>query len=54
MNTLLLILLILILFGGLGWGAWPRAGAYSAGWGYAPVSFVGLLFIILVLWLVLH
>jgi hypothetical protein len=54
MNTILLILLILILFGGLGWGAWPRAGAYSAGWGYAPVSFVGLLFIILVLWLVLH
>lgn len=54
MDPLLLVLLIIILFGGIGWGAYPRAGAYNAGWGYAPVGIVGVLFIIIILWVLLR
>ena len=45
MGLLLLIVLILLLFGGL--PTWP----YSRQWGYAPSGLVGLLLIILLLYL---
>jgi len=46
MGLLLLIILILLLFGGL--PAWP----YSRGWGYGPSGGVGLLLLLLVVLLV--
>lgn len=41
-GTILLILLVLALF-----GAFPRTGAYNAGWGYFPVGGLGLVLIVL-------
>lgn len=43
MGTILLIVLILLLLGGL--PAWP----YSRDWGYAPSGLVGLLLAILII-----
>lgn len=42
---LIAIIIILILFGGLGGPWWP----YSRGWGYYPVGGVGLLLVVLLL-----
>lgn len=47
MFTILLIILILALLGGL--PTWP----YSRGWGYGPSGVVGLILIILVILLLL-
>lgn len=43
MSTLLIVLLVLIVLGGVGpwWG-------YSAGWGHGPVSVVGVILVVLV------
>jgi hypothetical protein len=47
--SLVVILLILLLIGGVGAGPW---WGYSAGYGYGPSGIIGLLFVILlVLWL---
>jgi hypothetical protein len=46
MSTLILILLILLLFGGIGVGPW---WPHSRGWGYAPVGSVGLLVLLILL-----
>jgi hypothetical protein len=43
LGTILIILLILILIGAV--PRWP----YSAGWGYAPSSLVGLILIIVLI-----
>lgn len=43
MSTVLLILLILLLVGGL--PLWP----YSAGWGYGPSGFLGLLLLVVII-----
>jgi hypothetical protein len=43
LGTILIIVLILALL-----GAFPRAGAYNAGWGYAPGGIVGILLIIVI------
>ncbi len=43
LGTILLIVLILLLVGAL--PAWP----YSRGWGYQPVSLIGLLLVILLI-----
>lgn len=40
LSTILLVLLILMLVGGL--PAWP----YSRGWGYRPTSLIGLILVI--------
>lgn len=47
LTTILVVLLILWLV-----GAFPRAGAYNAGWGYAPVG-GGTIILIILLVLVL-
>ncbi len=47
LTTILIILLVLWLA-----GAFPRAGAYNANWGYAPVG-LGTIVIIVVLLLLL-
>lgn len=47
MGTILLIVLILLLIGGL--PAWPHA----RNWGYAPSSFLGVLLLVLVVLLLL-
>lgn len=44
----LVILVILLL------AVFPRAGAYSSGWGYYPVGGVGLLILVLVVLLVMR
>jgi hypothetical protein len=46
-TTLLLIILILILVGGL--PAWP----YSRGWGYGPSGLVGAILVIVLIFLLL-
>jgi hypothetical protein len=48
MGTLLLIILILLLIGGL--PSWR----YSRGWGYGPSGLLGVLLVVLVLLLVLE
>ncbi|SNV51437.1 Protein of uncharacterised function (DUF3309) [Legionella lansingensis] len=45
MELILLIILILLLIGAL--PAWP----YSRGWGYYPSSFLGLILVLLILFL---
>jgi hypothetical protein len=45
--TILIIILVLALIGGL--PAWP----YSAGWGYGPSGGVGLILIILIILIVI-
>lgn len=47
LTTLLLIILILILIGGL--PAWP----YSRGWGYGPSGIIGAILVILLIFLLL-
>jgi hypothetical protein len=47
LTTLLLIILILILVGGL--PAWP----YSRGWGYGPSGLVGAILVIVLIFLLL-
>ena len=41
-GTILLIFLVLLLV-----GAFPRAGAYNAGWGYYPMGGIGLVLIVI-------
>ncbi len=48
MGTILLIVLLVLLLGGL--PAWP----YSRGWGYGPSGVFGLLLVILLLMLVFN
>jgi hypothetical protein len=45
MSLLLLIILLVLLFGGV--GTYPRWG-YSSGWGYRPSSILGLLLVVLI------
>lgn len=45
MSLLLLIIILVLLFGGV--GAYPRWG-YSSGWGYGPSGIFGLLLVIVV------
>lgn len=47
LTTILLIILILILVGGL--PAWP----YSRGWGYGPSGLVGAILVIVLIFLLL-
>lgn len=47
-HVIIVILLVLLLVGAI-----PRAGAYSANWGYYPMGGVGLLLLILVVLLLL-
>ncbi len=47
LTTILIILLIVWLL-----GSFPRAGAYNAGWGYAPVG-AGTIILIIILVVVL-
>jgi len=44
MLTIILIVLLVLWLG----GSFPRAGAYNAGWGYAPVG-IGTIIIIVIL-----
>lgn len=46
MSILAIVLLLVVLA-----VVFPRAGAYNAGWGYAPFSIGGVLLVILVIWL---
>ena len=43
MLTIVLIVLLVLWLG----GSFPRAGAYNAGWGYAPVGLGTILIIVL-------
>lgn len=43
MFTVILIVLLVLWLG----GSFPRAGAYNAGWGYAPVGLGTIVIIIL-------
>jgi hypothetical protein len=43
MFTIILIVLLVLWLG----GSFPRAGAYNAGWGYAPVGLGTIVIIIL-------
>ena len=43
MITILLVILLVLWLG----GSFPRAGAYNAGWGYAPVGLGTILLIVL-------
>jgi hypothetical protein len=46
----LLIIILLLLFGGVGtFPVWP----HSASWGYGPSGGLGLILLILVIWLLL-
>ncbi len=47
LTTVLVVLLVLWLL-----GAFPRAGAYNSGWGYAPVG-AGTVILVVLLLLVL-
>jgi hypothetical protein len=49
MLTIILVILLILWLG----GSFPRAGAYNAGWGYAPVG-LGTILIIVLLILVLN
>ncbi|SDR64193.1 Protein of unknown function [Rhizobiales bacterium GAS113] len=45
MSLLLLVLILVLLFGGVGtYPAWP----HSSGWGYGPSGILGLLLVILI------
>jgi hypothetical protein len=46
--TVVVVILILALLGAL-----PRAGAYSAGWGYGPSGLLGLVVVVIVLLILL-
>ena len=48
MLTIILVILIILWLG----GSFPRAGAYNAGWGFAPVG-IGTILLIVLLVLVL-
>jgi hypothetical protein len=43
MFTIILIVLLVLWLG----GSFPRAGAYNAGWGYAPVGLGTIVIIVL-------
>ena len=43
MLTIILVVLLILWLG----GSFPRAGAYNAGWGYAPVGLGTILIIVL-------
>lgn len=43
MLTLILVILLILWLG----GSFPRAGAYNANWGYAPVGLGTILIIVL-------
>jgi len=45
MSIVLLIVILILLFGGV--GTYPRWG-YSSGWGYGPSGILGLLSVILI------
>ncbi len=45
MSLILIILIIILLFGGF--GTYPRWG-YSSGWGYGPSGIFGLLLVVLI------
>jgi hypothetical protein len=45
MSLLLLIVILVLLFGGI--GTYPRWG-YSSGWGYGPSGILGVLLVVLV------
>ena len=45
MSIVLLIVILILLFGGI--GTYPRWG-YSSGWGYGPSGILGLLLVILI------
>jgi len=45
MSPLLLVILLILLFGGI--FSYPRWG-YSSGWGYGPSGLLGLLLVILI------
>lgn len=47
-GTILIILLVLFLL-----GVFPRAGAYSANWGYLPSGGIGLILLIVIVLLLL-
>ena len=47
MSTLLIVLLLLVLIGAL--PTWP----YSRGWGYYPSGFLGIVFIVLIIMLLM-
>lgn len=50
MSILLIVLLVVLLFGGIGtFPAWD----HSRGYGYAPSGLIGALFIILLVWVLL-
>jgi hypothetical protein len=44
LTVILVVVLVLLLLGAL-----PRAGAYSAGWGYGPSGLLGLIVLVVVL-----
>lgn len=48
LGTLLLIILVLVLF-----GVFPGTNRYSTGFGYAPVSIVGVIVIVLIILLLM-
>ena len=48
LGTILIIVLILLLI-----GAFPRAGAYNAGWGYAPSGGLGVILLIVIILLLM-
>jgi hypothetical protein len=48
MYILLIVLLVLLLV-----GAFPRAGAYSEGFGYAPSGLLGVLLVVLLVLLLM-
>lgn len=48
MGLILVIIVILLLLGVV-----PRAGAYSADWGYAPSGVIGIILVILLILLLL-
>lgn len=45
MLTLILVILLILWLG----GSFPRAGAYNANWGYAPVGLGTILIIVLLI-----
>ena len=48
LSTILIIILILLLL-----GAFPRAGGYSAGWGYWPSGLLGVVLAVVIILLLL-
>jgi hypothetical protein len=50
MSLLLLILILVLLFGGV--GTYPRWG-YNSGWGYGPSGILGILLVIVIVLAVL-